>query len=103
MVCTNGGSGGISQYAIYSKNECTDGITTLAAGECVSVSASGIDSNSTPCVWQLVGTDSGSGGVSEYAVYSQDEIYDRVTAFAAGERISICAGGVNGIAIPVIW
>jgi hypothetical protein len=64
LVGTDGGSGGISQYAIYSKNECTDGITTLAAGERVSISASGINSVAVPVVWQLVGTDSSPGCIS---------------------------------------
>jgi hypothetical protein len=51
----------------------------------------------------LVGTDGGSGSISENTVYSQNKRANGITALAAGERVSISSGSVDGIAIPVVW
>ena len=70
MVGTDGGSGSISEHAVYSQDEVDNRITTLASGQRVSVSSGGVNSVAVPVVWQLVGTDGGSGGISKYAIYS---------------------------------
>ena len=51
----------------------------------------------------MVGTDGCSGSISQNAVNCQNEIDDRVTTSAAGERIPVSACSINGISVPVVW
>ena len=103
MVGANGGSGGVSEHAVYSQYDGTDGVATLAAGQRIPISACCINGVSVPVVWQLVGTDGCPGRVSEYAVYGQDQVNDRIATLAAGQGVSISASGVNSIVVPVVW
>ena len=64
MICTNGGSGSVSQYTVYSQNEGDDRIASFACGQRVSVGAGCVNSIAIPIVWQLVGTDRSPGSIS---------------------------------------
>ena len=51
----------------------------------------------------MISTNCCPGSISENAVYSQDEIDDRITTASADEGISVCAGSVNVGSIPAVW
>ena len=103
LVCTYSCSCSISQYTVYRQDEVGNRIATGSACEGVSVSASGIDVCAIPCVRQLVGTDGGTCSISEYAIYSQDEVDNRIATSSTGEGVPISASGVNVRAVPTVW
>jgi pyruvoyl-dependent arginine decarboxylase (PvlArgDC) len=103
LVSTDGGPGGVSEYAVYSQDERADRVTTSSGSESVSVSTCSINGVAAPRVWQLVCTDGCSGGISEYAVYGQYEVDNRIATSAAGEGVSVSAGNINNIATPCVW
>ena len=102
MICTDSGSGSVSENTVYSQDEVYNRITTSAACEGVSEGTCGINNITVPCIWQLICTDSCSGSVPDYAIYSQDEVNYRVTTSAAGEGVSVGTGSIDDITAPCV-